>query len=82
MATHSSILAWKIRWKEEPLNHGVAELDMTEHACTCISQSQAPPPLPLGSHKIVFYICDYFRFVDEFICILFFFKIPHISDIT
>ena len=32
MATHSSVLAWKIPWKEEPggLYHGVAELDMTE----------------------------------------------------
>ena len=43
MATHSSILAWKIPWTEEPdmekkilpenlwqRSHGVAELDMTE----------------------------------------------------
>ena len=35
MATHASILAWKIPWTEEPggLVHGVAESDMTEHAC-------------------------------------------------
>ena len=32
MATHSSILAWKIPWTEEPLNHGVAELDMHTRA--------------------------------------------------
>ena len=37
MATHSSILAWKIPWTEEvavysPWSH--KELDMTEHACT------------------------------------------------
>ena len=35
MATHSSILAWKIPWTEEPDGavHGVAkESDMTEHA--------------------------------------------------
>ena len=28
--THSSILAWKIPWTEEPTVHGVTELDMTE----------------------------------------------------
>ena len=28
--THSSILAWKIPWTEEPTGHGVTELDMTE----------------------------------------------------
>ena len=35
MATHASILAWKIPWTEEPggLVHGAAESDMTEHAC-------------------------------------------------
>ena len=37
MATHSSTLAWKISWTEEPAGgrgatvHGVAELDMTKH---------------------------------------------------
>ena len=30
MATHSSILAWRIPWTEKPM--GVTELDMTEHA--------------------------------------------------
>jgi len=34
MATHSSILAWRTPWTEEPgglqLVHGVAESDMTE----------------------------------------------------
>ena len=33
MATHSSILAWRIPWTEEPGKlqvHGVAELDTTE----------------------------------------------------
>ena len=31
MATHSSILSWKISWTEEPggLVYGVTELDMT-----------------------------------------------------
>ena len=35
METHSSILAWRIPWTEEPggLVHGVAESDMTENAC-------------------------------------------------
>ena len=36
MAAHSSILAWKIPWTEEPASltacvHEVTELDMTEH---------------------------------------------------
>ena len=35
MATHSSILAWKIPWTEEPdglRSWGLKELDMPEHA--------------------------------------------------
>ena len=34
MATHSSILVWKIPWREEPGRlhvHGVAESDTAEH---------------------------------------------------
>ena len=31
MATHSSVLAWKIPWSEEP-GPGVTESDTTEHA--------------------------------------------------
>ena len=34
MATHSSILAWRIPWTEEPgglQSMGFIELDMTEH---------------------------------------------------
>ena len=35
MATHSSILAWKISWAEEPGSpRGHKELDTTEHAHT------------------------------------------------
>ena len=30
MAIHSSAIAWKIPWTEEPGSHGVAELDTTE----------------------------------------------------
>ena len=36
MATHSSVLAWKIPWTEEPgrlQSMGWKELDMIEHAC-------------------------------------------------
>ena len=36
MVVHSSILAWKIPWTEEPgelQSMGCKELDMTEHAC-------------------------------------------------
>ena len=34
MATHSSILAWKITWMEEPNELQSMELDTTEHSCT------------------------------------------------
>ena len=36
MATHSSILAWKIPWTEEPgrLQSVESQSDMTEHTCT------------------------------------------------
>ena len=37
MATHSSVLAWRIPWMEEPGGlspRGCKELDMTEHAHT------------------------------------------------
>ena len=37
IATYSSILAWEIQWTEKPVRatvHGIAESDMTEHACT------------------------------------------------
>ena len=41
MATHSSILAWKIPWAEEPGGYspwGCKELDTTMHACMeCMS---------------------------------------------
>ena len=40
MATHSSILAWKILWTEEPGTYdpwGRKELDMTEHPDTIIN---------------------------------------------
>ena len=30
VATHSSILAWRFPWTEEPGGHRVAESDMTE----------------------------------------------------
>ena len=30
VAIHSSAIAWKIPWTEEPGSHGVAELDTTE----------------------------------------------------
>ena len=37
MATYSSILAWRIPWKEGPgglQSIGITESDMTEHTCT------------------------------------------------
>ena len=40
MATHSSILAWKIPWTEEPgrLQGSYKELDTTEHTGTTLSR--------------------------------------------
>ena len=36
MATHSSILAWRIPWTEEPGGlHGAAESDMTKWLSAC-----------------------------------------------
>ena len=38
MATHSSVLTWKIPWTEEPgrlQSMGWKELDMIEHTCAC-----------------------------------------------
>ena len=40
----------------------------------CICQFQSPnlslasSTFPLGNHKFVFYICDYFCFVNKFVC--------------
>ena len=44
MATHSSILAWKILWTEEPAwaaVRGVTELDLTEHTHVHYKEKQA-----------------------------------------
>ena len=52
MATHSSVLAWKIPWTEKPdrlQSTGSKELDMTEQL--------RPSPLPGG--KIKFIILPY-----------------------
>ena len=47
MATHSSILAWKIIWIEEGYNSwGCKELDTTEHECL----SEFHNDLLLGEH--------------------------------
>ena len=49
MTTHSSILAWKIPWTEEPGNYGprgCKELDTTEHARIVVAFT-LPTVLPL-----------------------------------
>ena len=49
MATHASILAWRIPWTEEPgwvTDHGVGkELDMTEQV-TAYTHTHPPTPTP------------------------------------
>ena len=45
MATHSSILPWKIRWTEEPggiQSMGSQKLDPTEHICTTVVEKPNP----------------------------------------
>ena len=63
MATHPSILAWRIPWTEEPggLLFGVAESDMTEqlaHARSVISKMCA---LNLEGKKLVLIILGNLR---------------------
>ena len=60
MAAHSSILAWRIPWKEEPGKpspEGTKELDMTE----VTSHAHAKPiSFSVSSHfkvKMDFFIC-------------------------
>ena len=48
MAPHSSTLAWRIPWTEEPAVHGVAELDMAEwlhfyFSLSCIGEGNTNP---------------------------------------
>ena len=57
MATHSSILAWKIPWTEEPgglQSMGVAELETAERlrTLTCFTLF----PIHFRIHKFIFYI--------------------------
>ena len=53
MATHSSILAWRIPWTEEPgwvTDHGVGkELDMTEQLTEYTHTSTHPYPKTSGT---------------------------------
>ena len=59
MATHSSILAWRIPWTEEPgglQSWGHKESDATEHICSFIIHSFVhsfilPGPTFLHSHS-------------------------------
>ena len=63
MAPHSSTLAWKIPWTEEPDGlsvHGVAELDTTEQlhfhfSLSCIGEGNGNPLQDtIRTHKILF----------------------------
>ena len=56
MATHSSILAWKITWAEEPgrLQYmGSQELDMTEQQTTTSTTSFLMYALHLLKHSVL-----------------------------
>ena len=56
MATHSSILAWRIPWTEEPgglqsrAGHKSRDTtEATEHVCTGLRQHKRQPPAALSS---------------------------------
>ena len=72
MATHSSILGWRIPWAEEPgvlqsmgpqgAGHNVVTEQHFIHSSVYmlipISILSLSPPVSLGSHKFVFYVYD------------------------
>ena len=59
VAIHSSTLAWKIPWMEEPDRLQSMGSQRVGHNCIC--QSQIPIisllPFPICNHKFIFYIC-------------------------
>ena len=61
MATHSSILAWRIPWTEEPSWLQSMELQRVEHSWATNIHLQAPldpyVPASLGSVSLVFSLC-------------------------
>ena len=63
MATHSSILAWKIPGTEEPSPWGRKELDTTEwlHFHFYFIYSSVDPLLTIffGNHTFVFHVCEF-----------------------
>ena len=58
MATHSSILAWKISWTEDPVGLQSMESKRVRHdSCVCLSQApnvSLPQHFSSGNHKLVF----------------------------
>ena len=74
-ATHSSILVWRIPWAvssmvSQRVGHDGSTFTfmyMSIPVCRFILL----PWFPLGNNKFVFYICDYFWFVNRFICTVF-----------
>ena len=61
MATHSSILAWRIPWTEEPdrlySSEGHKQLNMTERLSTHISLLS--PSVPTSRKGVWVYVCVY-----------------------
>ena len=53
MATHSSVLAWRIPWTEEPggLQPMGSQSDATEHACTHLD-NLIPPPGEMSHREV------------------------------
>ena len=58
MATHSSILAWKIPWTEDPVGLESMESKRVRHdSCVCLSQApnvSLPQHFSNANHKLVF----------------------------
>ena len=76
MATHSSILAWRIPWTEEPCGQGCKESDTTEatehtHMQTVRSNQWHEADSENGLWGYVLYICDCFCFACKLISTIF-----------
>ena len=52
MATHSSILAWRIPWTEEP--GGLQSIGLQRVGCDLASSASKAPTLPFFFFKILF----------------------------
>ena len=62
MATHSSILAWRI-----PTDGGAWQAGFSPWGCKESGTTERRTVIPLLNHKVVFHISDSFCFVNRFL---------------